>query len=110
LNEMGAPAVHKYAMVIGMTLSGVYEMSKTSRRLRRMMPKSDPGWLACDDPLLMLEVLRSYGNDRPGGTGVTAGHVLRLWQQNPKDFRAADYLQAVWERARDAEEKGNVIG
>ena len=39
----------------------------------------------------------------------SAGQVLRLWQQNLSYFQATDYIQAVWDLARDAETKGKVI-
>jgi hypothetical protein len=35
---------------------GVTDMSKTARRLRRLMPKPDAEWLGCDAPFPMPEV------------------------------------------------------
>jgi hypothetical protein len=43
---------------------GVTDMSKTARRLRRLMPRTEAEWLACDDPSPMLEVLRAKASDR----------------------------------------------
>ena len=39
-------------------------MSKTARRLRRSMPRTESEWLACSDALAMLEVLRAKASDR----------------------------------------------
>jgi hypothetical protein len=35
--------------------------------------------------------------------------VLGFWQQTGSYGRAGEYIQSVWERAREAEKKGNVI-
>jgi hypothetical protein len=56
-----------------------------------------------------LELCWEFGNMTPAARAETARHLLRLWQQNLNYFQAADYLQAVWERAREAEKKGNAI-
>jgi hypothetical protein len=45
----------------------------------------------------------------PAARKETARNVLRLWQQDLSYMRATAYIQAVWERARDAEKKGNMI-
>jgi hypothetical protein len=43
---------------------GVIEMSKTARRLRRLIPRTQAEWLACGDPNPMLEIMRSKASDR----------------------------------------------
>jgi hypothetical protein len=56
-----------------------------------------------------LEFCWQSGKMTPAARKETARNVLRLWQQNLNYMRATDYIQAVWERAQDAEKKGNVI-
>jgi hypothetical protein len=56
-----------------------------------------------------LEFCWEFGKMTPAARAETARHLLRLWQQNLIYFQATDYLQAVWERAREAEKKGNAI-
>jgi hypothetical protein len=56
-----------------------------------------------------LEFCWESGEMTPAARKETARQVLRLWQQNLNYFQTTDYLRAVWERARDAEKKGNVI-
>jgi hypothetical protein len=53
-------------MAVGMPVSQFGEdgMSRTARRLRRTMPRTEAEWLACSDPLTMLEVLRAKASDR----------------------------------------------
>ena len=38
-----------------------------------------------------------------------ARHVLHLWRQEGSDFKAGNYIQAVWEQAREAEKEGRSI-
>lgn len=45
----------------------------------------------------------------PAARRETARNVLRLWCQTGSYFRAGDYIQAVWERALEAQKKGEVI-
>jgi hypothetical protein len=56
-----------------------------------------------------LEICWEFGKMTPAAREETARQVIRLWKQNLDYFRATDYIQAVWERARDADKKGNVI-
>lgn len=56
-----------------------------------------------------LELCWECGKMTSAARKESARQVLRLWQQNLSSMRATDYIQAVWERARDAEQKGNVI-
>jgi hypothetical protein len=56
-----------------------------------------------------LELCWEFGNMTPEAREETARHLLRLWQQNLNYFQATDYLQAVWERARDAKKNGETI-
>lgn len=56
-----------------------------------------------------LEFSWVSGKMTPAAREQTARQVLRLWQQNLNYFRATDYLQAVWERAREAKKTGKVI-
>jgi hypothetical protein len=50
-----------------------------------------------------LELCWEFGKMTPAARTETARHLLRLWQQNLNHFQATNYLQAVWERAREAE-------
>ena len=45
----------------------------------------------------------------PASRRETARHVLGLWQQTGNYRRAGEHIQSVWERAQDAEKKGNEI-
>jgi hypothetical protein len=56
-----------------------------------------------------LEICWEFGKMTPVARRKTAWHVVRLWQQTGSYFRADDYIQAVWERALDAEKKGEAI-
>jgi hypothetical protein len=56
-----------------------------------------------------LELCWEFGQFTPAARAKTARNLLRLWQQNLSYMRVKDHLQAVWERALDAEKKGNVI-
>jgi hypothetical protein len=56
-----------------------------------------------------LEFCWESGKMTPAARKKTAGKVLRLWQQNLNYFQATEYIQAVWERARDAEKTGRAI-
>jgi hypothetical protein len=56
-----------------------------------------------------LELCWQSGKMTPAARTETARQLLRLWQRNLDYFRATDYIQAVWERTRDAEKNGNAI-
>ena len=56
-----------------------------------------------------LEFSWVSGKMTPAARKKSAQQVLRLWQHNLNYFQARDYIQAVWERAQDAEKKGRVI-
>ena len=45
----------------------------------------------------------------PAARRETAREVLRLWRQAGSDYPAGDYIQAVWERALEAEKTGEAI-
>jgi hypothetical protein len=56
-----------------------------------------------------LEFSWVFGKMTPAARKESARQVLRLWQQDLSYMRATNYIQAVWERAQDAEKKGKVI-
>ena len=56
-----------------------------------------------------LEFSWEFGKMTQAAREKTARQVLRFWQQTGSYGRAAEYIQSVWERAQDAEKKGNVI-
>jgi hypothetical protein len=56
-----------------------------------------------------LEISWELGKMTLAARRETARDVLGLWQQTESYFRAGDYIQTVWERAREAHEKGEVI-
>ena len=56
-----------------------------------------------------LEFCWESGKMTPAARKETARHVLRLWQQTGNYGRAGEYIQSVWEQAREAEKKGKVI-
>lgn len=56
-----------------------------------------------------LEICWEVGKMTPAARRETARHVLGLWQQTGNYGRAGEYIQSVWERAREAEKKEKVI-
>jgi hypothetical protein len=56
-----------------------------------------------------LEISWDFGKMTPAAREQTARQLLWHWQQKLNYFGATDYLQAVWELALDAKNKGSVI-
>ena len=56
-----------------------------------------------------LEIGWDFGKMTPAARRQTARSVLRLWRETGSYFRAGEYIQAVWERALEAQKKGEVI-
>lgn len=56
-----------------------------------------------------LEISWEFGKMTPEARRETARQVLNLWQQAGDYFRAGRYVQAVWERALEAEKTGKAI-
>jgi hypothetical protein len=56
-----------------------------------------------------LEICWEFGKMTPEARGQTARQVLHLWHQTGNYFQAGRYIQAVWERAVEAEKSGKSI-
>jgi hypothetical protein len=56
-----------------------------------------------------LEFSWEVGKMTPAARRETARQVLRLWRQTGSYFPAGEYIQKVWERAREAEKVGKSI-
>jgi len=55
------------------------------------------------------EIGWEFGKMTPAARRETARNVLRLWRQTGSYFRAGEYVQAVFERALEAHERGESI-
>ena len=56
-----------------------------------------------------LEISWEFGKMTPEARRETARVVLRLWQREGGYMPAEDYLEKVWERAREADQAGKFI-
>lgn len=56
-----------------------------------------------------LEISWEFGKMTPEARRETARQVLHLWHQTGDYFQAGKYIQAVWERALEAEKTGKSI-
>jgi hypothetical protein len=56
-----------------------------------------------------LEIAWEFGKMTPAARRETARNVLDCWRQTGSYFSAVSYIQAVWERALEADKKGQAI-
>jgi hypothetical protein len=55
------------------------------------------------------EISWEFGKMTPTARREMARNVLRLWRQTGSYFRAGEYIQVVWERAFEADKRGEAI-